>query len=136
MTARDRTIRQEQLERAMLRAADQLHLPLSVRDVRRLAAHTSALYNPPPDLPHVTVQDLTDQQLAVLLALAAGETLDETAQRMWVSTRTVREHRRKLFDKLGVSSPGEAVDRAEQLGLVRVDTALPLPGQRRQPALR
>jgi DNA-binding NarL/FixJ family response regulator len=136
MTPSARATRQDLLERALLTAVDQLDLPLSTRAVRLLAMRTAALYNPPPDLPTVTVQDLTDQQFAVLLAIAAGEQLGETAKRMWVSERTVRQHRLKLFEKLGVSSPGAALRRAEELGLVRVETALPLPGQRRTAALR
>jgi len=123
------TERQGRLERALLTAVDQLDLPLSVQEVRRLAVRAAVLYDPPPNLPKVTVQDLTSQQLAVLLAIAAGEQLDETAQRLWVSERTVREHRNKLFRKLGVSTPGEALRRAEQLGLVRTDPSLPLPGR-------
>ncbi|MFJ6905574.1 LuxR C-terminal-related transcriptional regulator [Streptomyces griseoluteus] len=124
------------LERAMFRAVDQLALPLSVRAVQALAARTLALYDPPPDLPKVSVQDLTQQQLAALLALDAGEQLSETAARLWITERTVREHRRKLFAKLGVSTSGEALRRARQLGLVRVDAGLPLPGQRPTAALR
>ncbi|WP_425244819.1 response regulator transcription factor [Streptomyces sp. NEAU-NA10] len=118
------------LERALLTAVDQLDLPLSVQAVRRLAARTAALYDPPPNLPKVTVQDLTGQQLGVLLAIAAGEQISDTAARMWVTERTVREHRHKLFAKLGVETPGEALKRAEQLGLVRPPNALALPGQR------
>jgi DNA-binding NarL/FixJ family response regulator len=118
------------LERALLTAVDQLDLPLSVQAVRRLATRAAALYEPPPNLPKVTVQDLTGQQLGVLLAIAAGEQLSETAARMWVTERTVREHRNKLFAKLGVGTPGEALKRAEQLGLVRQPAALALPGQR------
>jgi DNA-binding NarL/FixJ family response regulator len=126
---------QARLERAMFRAVDQLDLPLSVRAVQALAARTLALYAPPPDLPNVSIQDLSTQQLSVLLALAAGEQLRETAARLWVTERTVRDHRQKLFAKLGVSTPGEALKRAQQLGLVRVDAGLPLPGQRRAAAL-
>ncbi|MFG3154260.1 LuxR C-terminal-related transcriptional regulator [Streptomyces sp. NPDC048219] len=128
---------QARLERALFTAADQLHIPISVRALKALATRALALYNPPPDLPKVCVQDLTEQQFAVLLALAAGEQLEETAARMWITKRTVREHRSKLFAKLGVSTPGEAVYRAEQLGLVEVDASgLPLPGQSKRAALR
>lgn len=127
---------QARLQRAMFRAVDQLGLPLSVRAVQALAARTLALYDPPPDLPAVSVQDLTGQQLAALLGLAAGEQISETARRLWVTERTVREHRAKLFAKLGVSTPGEALQRALQLGLVRADNTLPLPGQRQAAALR
>jgi DNA-binding NarL/FixJ family response regulator len=125
---------QARLERALFVAADQLHLPISVRALEALAVRALALYDPPPDLPKVSVQDLTEQQFAVLLALAHGESLTETAERMWITTRTVREHRKKLCDRLGVSTPGEAVFRAEQLGLIRVDGGgLPLPGQSKRP---
>ncbi|MFF0510988.1 LuxR C-terminal-related transcriptional regulator [Streptomyces sp. NPDC004250] len=127
---------QARLQGAMLKAADQLRFPVSVRALEALAVRTMTLYDPPPDLPKVSVQDLPEQQFAVLLALAHGETLEETAARMWVTQRTVREHRRKLCARLGVDTPGEALHRARQLGLVRVDQGLPLPGQRKRAALR
>jgi DNA-binding NarL/FixJ family response regulator len=127
---------QARLERAMLAAADQLRIPLSVRAIQALAVRTLTLYNPPPDLPKVSVQDLTEQQFAVLLALAAGEQLSETAARLWVTERTVRDHRAKLCARLGVDTPGEALHRAQQLGLVRPDSGLPLPGQSKRAALR
>lgn len=127
---------QARLERAMFAAADQLRLPITVRALEALAVRTLALYNPPPDLPKVSVQDLPEQQRAVLMALAHGETLEETAARMWITQRTVRSHRKKLCARLGVSTPGEALHRAQQLGLVRMDAGLPLPGQSKRVALR
>ncbi|MGI3230600.1 response regulator transcription factor [Streptomyces sp. GTA36] len=120
---------QPRLHRALLQAVDQLDLPLTVRQVEQLAAKAAAHFAPrPAPAPVLAVQDLTEQQLAVLLGIAAGERIRETAARLYVSEHTVRGHRRSLFRLLEVSTPGQAMLRASQLGLLRDGSALPLPG--------
>ncbi|REE62166.1 regulatory LuxR family protein [Streptomyces sp. 3212.3] len=121
----------QRLVRVLLEGADELHLDLSVRQVERLAARAAAKLTPPqPEPPAITVEDLSHQQLTVLLGLAAGERTPDTARRLWVSDHTVRAHRNRLFQKLGVRTAGEAVARAKDLGLLRDASApLPLPGQ-------
>jgi len=61
---------------------------------------------------------LTPRELEVLTHLAAGRTNDEIAERLVVTTRTVRAHVERLMDKLGVGSRSGAVARAIREGLL------------------
>ena len=52
---------------------------------------------------------LTVQQLRVVIGLARGETVIETARRLALSPDTVRTHRRRLFRRLRVHNGAHAV---------------------------
>jgi pimeloyl-ACP methyl ester carboxylesterase/DNA-binding CsgD family transcriptional regulator len=61
--------------------------------------------------------DLTDRERAVLSLLATGAGNDQIAERLHLAPKTVRNYVSRLFDKLGVSSRGEAIVVARESGL-------------------
>ncbi|MBD0328530.1 MAG: response regulator transcription factor [Thermoleophilia bacterium] len=61
---------------------------------------------------------LSERELAVLRALAAGDSNAAIALKLWVSEQTVKFHVRNIFRKLGVSSRTEAARRAHEAGVV------------------
>ena len=57
-------------------------------------------------LPH---EHLSDRELQVALALADGERISIIAERLSLSPKTVSTYRRRIFDKLGLSSTADLV---------------------------
>jgi DNA-binding NarL/FixJ family response regulator len=57
----------------------------------------------------------------VLTYIVKGFTYAEAARLLEISEHTVATHVRKIYRKLAVTSRGEAVYEALQLGLVRID---------------
>jgi LuxR family maltose regulon positive regulatory protein len=66
----------------------------------------------------ITLVRLTERERDVLGGLASGLTVQQIAQRSFVSYNTVRTQQRSLYRKLGTSSRSEAVTRARQWGLL------------------
>lgn len=64
---------------------------------------------------------LTRRESQVLSLLCAGSTNHEIAEALVISDNTVRNHVRRLYEKLQVRSRTEAVVRAARWGLVRFD---------------
>ncbi len=64
------------------------------------------------------VEDLTDREMEVLVALAKGLTNKAIATQLGISDRTVQGHIAHIFNKLNVSNRTEAVMRAVALGWV------------------
>ena len=60
---------------------------------------------------------LTTAELRVLRYLPSHLSFRQIAERLCVSPNTVKTHARGIYRKLGVSSRGEAVDRARAAGL-------------------
>ena len=58
---------------------------------------------------------LTDREWEVLDLLASGNTTDDIARTLVLSTETVRSHLKNLYRKLGVRSRSEATEAAERL---------------------
>ncbi|MDM5065438.1 response regulator transcription factor [Aeromonas salmonicida] len=72
------------------------------------------------DLNVVTVLDsLSDREMAVLLALCKGLNNKEIANDMLLSEKTISSHKRRLMDKLRVSSMVELFEVARQKTLYR-----------------
>lgn len=88
------------------------HLLARVREERPLPAPPSASAGD---------ARLTTRELAVLEALGAGWSFKETAQRHGVSVHTVGDHVKSIYRKLVVNSRSEAVYKAVQTGLIRLD---------------
>jgi two-component system response regulator NreC len=61
--------------------------------------------------------ELTDREREVLRLIALGHTNAEIARLLFLSVRTVENHRASLMRKLGVRSRAELVRQAGQLGL-------------------
>ncbi len=64
------------------------------------------------------VTRLTDRELEVLELLSGGARLDEIAERLFLSVKTVKNHLTSIYAKLGVSTGTQAVAKAYQEGLV------------------
>jgi len=73
-----------------------------------------------PSSPHapVGIEPLNDRELQVLRLIAAGLSDRRIAEELYLSINTVKWHNRQLYAKLGVSRRGEAVARAQELGLL------------------
>src|SRR5688572_1600736 len=74
-----------------------------------------------PQAPQTT---LTDREREVLALRAAGHSIDEIAALLFVESRTVRFHLRKLYAKLGISGHSQVARQralaahAQRLGLI------------------
>jgi ATP/maltotriose-dependent transcriptional regulator MalT len=60
----------------------------------------------------------SQRELEVLALIAAGETNGEIANRLFVSTNTVKTHINNLYRKLGARGRLQAVSCARELGLI------------------
>jgi LuxR family maltose regulon positive regulatory protein len=63
-------------------------------------------------------EELTDRELAVLRLLPTKLSLREIGSALYVSLNTVKSHAKSIYRKLDASSRQEAVERAQELGLV------------------
>jgi len=66
----------------------------------------------------IQAESLTKRELEILQGLAEGQTSKEIAERLYLSPNTVRTHLYNLYDKLGVHSRVQAINRARELGLL------------------
>ena len=64
---------------------------------------------------------LTSREQQILEAIAAGESVKQTARRLGVSPRTIDNTQRVMFLKLSVRNRAHAVARAHELGLLESD---------------
>lgn len=67
-----------------------------------------------PGVPH-----LTSQETVIIFLLGAGHSTPEIARLLDLRPRTVENHKRHIYEKLGVGSQSSAVARAISLGLLR-----------------
>ena len=86
------------------------------------AAHVLELFGTAPDarpgrVPE-TGQTLTSREIEVLRFMAEGLTDAQVAERLYISPRTVGQHLRSIYRKLGVPSRTAAARRAGELGLI------------------
>jgi len=78
-------------------------------------------------VPQRAPEALTARELEVLRTLTEAGSVDEVAERLYVSRNTVKSQLRSLYRKLGVGSRDEAISRATALGLL-LDAAEDLEG--------
>jgi LuxR family transcriptional regulator, maltose regulon positive regulatory protein len=64
------------------------------------------------------VSSLTTAELRLLPLLPTHLSFHEIADRLYLSRNTVKTHAISIYRKLGVSSRGEAVQRAQEIGLL------------------
>ncbi|MEV7712322.1 LuxR C-terminal-related transcriptional regulator [Streptomyces sp. NPDC088270] len=115
----------------LLAVADDRDLAVTVADVDALTAAVIQTLHADPTGP--APAKLTDQQTGVLVGLALGDSITDTARRMCVSSFTVKTHRRLTYKKLGARTGAQAVAIALSCGLLRPSprsVSFPMPGQR------
>jgi DNA-binding NarL/FixJ family response regulator len=61
---------------------------------------------------------LTDREMQIISLLGTGSSVPEIADSLRISPRTVENHKRHIYTKLGVGSASHAVSRATSLGLI------------------
>ena len=66
-------------------------------------------------------ETLTPREQEVMVLLAEGYSAKEDAEKLFISPKTVENHRTKIMNKLGLHSALELVRYATRLGLVDVD---------------
>jgi PAS domain S-box-containing protein len=77
---------------------------------------------------------LTPRQREILDLIASGVSTSEIAERLTLSTETVRNHVRSVFRELGVHSRPEAIAAARRLGLLAPPPLKPQPLDSEAPA--
>jgi NarL family two-component system response regulator LiaR len=69
------------------------------------------------------LEELTDRELQVLVLVAAGRRNREIAELLRVSVKTVEFHLSNILGKLNAQSRTEAVVRAWQVGMLRLNAS-------------
>ncbi len=64
-------------------------------------------------------ESLSEREHEILALLAAGFTNREIAQRLHLAYKTVKWHNTQMYSKLGVSNRDQAIEQAQQLGLLK-----------------
>jgi DNA-binding NarL/FixJ family response regulator len=96
--------------------------PMSPGIARRVLGRAMNAPNPRPSVPPKSSEPaLTPREREVTELLARGETYDEIALALGVSTNTVRSYVRSIYEKLHASSKTEAVLEAMRRGLLPPD---------------
>jgi DNA-binding CsgD family transcriptional regulator len=111
------------VRRSVIELADAEELPLSVRQVDRLADTVVASMQAPEVTVPALPKGLTPMCREALHGIALGESAKQTAQRLVISEHTVKTHRRRLFATLGVKNGQQAVTVGVSLGLLKVSSS-------------
>jgi two-component system NarL family response regulator len=94
-----------------------------IEAIRRV--HRGEIYLPPSIAQKLVerIQDpqLTQRELEVLAAMAAGKSNKEIGSQLFIAEGTVKTHVANLLAKLGVGSRMAAIRKAVQLGLVQMN---------------
>jgi len=82
-----------------------------LKEVRRLYARQEEK--------NMQINKLTERELEVLQLVAAGDTNDAIAKKLYISTKTVKNHLTNIFNKLGVSDRTQAAIYAIKKDIVK-----------------
>lgn len=74
------------------------------------------------DAPEDESEVLSYRELEILRLMGRGLSNRDIGSILFISENTVRSHARRIFEKVGARSRGEAVFRAQQLGLLATDS--------------
>jgi DNA-binding NarL/FixJ family response regulator len=66
-------------------------------------------------------QRFSGRELEILLVLTKGYSNQKIAEKLFLSEHTVKTHLKNIFRKLSVSSRSEAITKAIQIGIIRLD---------------
>jgi len=107
------------------RDVDETSFVEAIRTVRSgnpvlLADQRGGLWRAMATSARAKVPELTVREMQVLQALARGLTNRAIADELFISENTVKNHVRRLYEKLGVSSRTEAVIRGAREGIITV----------------
>ncbi len=74
--------------------------------------------SPRPPTSQPLVEPLTNRELDVLDLLAQRWSNKEIAEKLFISTTTVKGHLQNIYGKLNISKRGEAVEKAKKIGIL------------------
>lgn len=66
-------------------------------------------------------ESLSERECEVLRLIAAGKSNKEIAFELFLATGTVKKHANNIFGKLGAGSRTQAVARARELGILKIN---------------
>jgi predicted ATPase/DNA-binding CsgD family transcriptional regulator/DNA-binding XRE family transcriptional regulator len=110
------TLGDEAFERAW-QAGRELPLEAAVAEAQVLASAMSVSRPPAPVGPPEHPGGLSQREVEVLRCVAAGLTNGETADRLYISRRTVDAHMRRIYDKLDLARREDVVRFALEHGI-------------------
>ena len=90
---------------------------LSVSTTSRVGAG-KALSPAASDTRLALLEDLTNRELDILVLLAQRMQNKEIANQLFISTHTVKDHLKRIYQKLGVSNRRQAVSKALEIGII------------------
>jgi DNA-binding CsgD family transcriptional regulator len=85
--------------------------------------HDKLTSNMQNDVPTPSPTELTDREQEILRLVATGTSNKDIAQRLFISSNTVKVHLRNIFTKIGAASRTEAAMYAVRLGMVQAGMA-------------
>jgi len=99
----------------------ELTLPIDHAPTQLQLNHSPAILAPPspPPAPSKCSDGLTEREREVVRLIGEGLSNKDIADRLCISSITVRHHLTSIFDKLGVSNRQKLLIRAHQQGLAR-----------------
>ncbi len=65
--------------------------------------------------------DLSERELQIMMMVTHGARIQDIADKLWLSPKTVNSYRYRLFDKLGVTSDVELTHLAMRYGIFDAD---------------
>ena len=84
----------------------------------QIATYLVELLRPAPQTNLASGVQLTAREAEVLAIFCRGLTYGETGEALGISINTVRDHVKKIYMKLDVTTRSEAMFEAQQLGLI------------------
>lgn len=100
-----------------------------LRAAVQAAARSSIITIRPPAADLATRLELTSREVDVLQLIGAGYTAREVSNRLNITSKTVENHKQRIFTKLVVQSQAQAVSVALRRGYIAGDVILKLADQ-------
>jgi LuxR family maltose regulon positive regulatory protein len=74
--------------------------------------------SPPSPPPQPLIEPLTNRELEILELLAQRRQNKEIAEKLFISTETVKSHLKNIYGKLNISNRRQAVEKAKKIGIL------------------